>query len=75
MLTALAHREDIAESTVRLVETQTEPSVDAATRRLAVLALAEWVEDWPRLTKTLERIAREDEDERVREAARSHSAS
>jgi hypothetical protein len=71
VLSALAQRQGVSESTVQAVEEQTAPDVDAAVRRQAALTLAAWAKDWPRLATTLQRLTTEDPDERVREAART----
>lgn len=73
ILASLEQRKPVAEETVRLVEARTSAETDPGVRRQAVLALANWRTQYPRLVDVLATLAASDPDARVREAAQLHA--
>jgi hypothetical protein len=69
ILSALEQRKRVEERTVALVEKRTKPESDAVVRRQAAITLGKWRDQWPRVAKVLETLAKSDPDARVREAA------
>lgn len=73
ILASLEQRKPVAEETVRVVEARTSAETSPAVRRQAVLALANWRTQYPRLVEVLAALAAADPDARVREAAQLHA--
>ena len=68
-LRALSRREATQPPTLEAVKLLAEKDEDAEVRREAVLALVAWEKRWPELGTTLDTIAKDDAQTRVREVA------
>ncbi len=70
VLSALAQRTLVGDTTVSAVLLETKPERDPAVRRQATIALANWRTQYPHLAEALANLASTDADARVRESAR-----